>query len=38
LIGARPLWEIVVTTLWERGGAPLHFLLVHAGFTFDSSP
>jgi hypothetical protein len=38
LIGARPPWEIVVTTLWERGGAPLHFLLVHAGFTFDSSP
>jgi mannosyltransferase len=37
LIGARPPWEIVVTTLWDRGGAPLHYLLVHAAFTFDSS-
>jgi hypothetical protein len=38
LIGARPPWEIVVTTLWDRGGAPLHFLLVHVAFSFDSSP
>jgi hypothetical protein len=38
LIGARPPWEIVVTTLWDRGGAPLHFLLVHVAFAFDSSP
>ena len=37
LIGARPPWEIVVTTLWDRGGAPLHFLLVHMAFFFDSS-
>jgi hypothetical protein len=37
LIGARPPWEIVQTTLWDRGGAPLHFLLVHAAFAFDSS-
>jgi hypothetical protein len=37
LIGARPPWEIVVTTLWDRGGAPVHFLLVHAAFVFDSS-
>jgi hypothetical protein len=27
-----------VTTLWDRGGAPLHFLLVHLAFAFDSSP
>jgi hypothetical protein len=26
-----------VTTLWDRGGAPLHFLLVHLAFAFDSS-
>jgi hypothetical protein len=37
LIGARPPWEILVTTLWDRGGAPLHFLLVHVAFLFDSS-
>jgi hypothetical protein len=37
LIGARPPWEILVTTLWDRGGAPLHFLLVHIAFLFDSS-
>jgi hypothetical protein len=38
LIGARPVPEIVVTTLWDRGGAPLHFLLVHTAFVFDTSP
>ncbi|MEO8291073.1 MAG: glycosyltransferase family 39 protein, partial [Gaiellaceae bacterium] len=38
LVSARPVGEIVVTTLWDRGGAPLHFLLVHLGFAFDSSP
>jgi hypothetical protein len=38
LIGARPLGEIVVTTLWDRGGAPLHFVLVHTAFVFDTSP
>ena len=37
LIGARPPWEIVQTTLWDRGGAPLHFLLVHVAFAFESS-
>jgi hypothetical protein len=38
LIGARPVAEIVVTTLWDRGGAPLHFLLAHLAFVFDPSP
>src|SRR6188508_3040762 len=38
LISARPFGEIVATTMWDRGGAPLHFLLVHLGFFFDSSP
>jgi hypothetical protein len=38
LIGARPVAEIVVTTLWDRGGAPLHFLFAHVAFVFDPSP
>lgn len=38
LIAARPPWEIVVTTMWDRGGAPVHFLLAHLAFFFDSSP
>jgi hypothetical protein len=29
--------EIVATTLWDRGGAPLHFLLTHLAFELDSS-
>jgi hypothetical protein len=24
--------------MWDRGGAPLHFVLVHFAFLFDSSP
>jgi Dolichyl-phosphate-mannose-protein mannosyltransferase len=38
LISARPLGEVVATTVWDRGGAPLHFILVHVAFLFDSSP
>jgi hypothetical protein len=38
LIAARPLPEIVVTVLWDRGGAPLHFLLAHAAFAVDGDP
>src|SRR6266545_8013088 len=37
LIGARPLGELLGTVVWERGGAPLHFLLVHAVLSVDSS-
>jgi Dolichyl-phosphate-mannose-protein mannosyltransferase len=37
LIGARPLGELLGTVLWDRGGAPLHFLLVHAVLSVDSS-
>ena len=29
LIAARPLSEVIHTVLWERGGAPLHFVLAH---------
>jgi hypothetical protein len=37
LIGARPLGELLATVVWDRGGAPLHFLLVHAVLALDSS-
>lgn len=38
LIGARPLGELLATVLWDRGGAPLHFVLSHVTLAFDSSP
>ena len=38
LIGARPVGELLGTVLWDRGGAPLHFLLVHAVLAVHSSP
>ena len=38
LVSARPFGEVIVTTMWDRGGAPLHFVLVHLAFLFDSSP
>src|SRR6186997_2157289 len=38
LISARPFGEMIATTMWDRGGAPLHFVLVHLAFLFDSSP
>lgn len=37
LIGARPLGELLATVVWDRGGAPLHFLLVHLVLAVDSS-
>ena len=37
LIGARPLGELLGTVVWDRGGSPLHFVLVHAVLAFDSS-
>lgn len=33
LVAARPLGELLGTVMWDRGGAPLHFLLAHAGFA-----
>jgi hypothetical protein len=33
LVAARPLGELLGTVLWDRGGAPLHFVLAHAGFA-----
>jgi hypothetical protein len=38
LVSARPFGELIATTMWDRGGAPLHFVLVHLAFLFDSSP
>ncbi|MEX0817050.1 MAG: hypothetical protein WD027_06375 [Gaiellales bacterium] len=38
LISARPFGEVIVTTLWDRGGAPLHFVLAHIAFLVDTSP
>jgi Dolichyl-phosphate-mannose-protein mannosyltransferase len=38
LIAARPLGELVPTVLWDRGGAPLHFILSHVALALDSSP
>ena len=36
-VAARPVREILGTVLWDRGGAPLHFLLAHTVFAFDES-
>jgi hypothetical protein len=33
LVAARPPGELISTVMWDRGGAPLHFLLAHAGFA-----
>jgi Dolichyl-phosphate-mannose-protein mannosyltransferase len=38
LIGSRALGELVTTVLWDRGGAPLHFVLSHVALAVDSSP
>ena len=37
LIAARPFLEVVQTSLWDRGGAPLHFVLAHLAFLLDTS-
>lgn len=33
LVAARPFGELLGTVMWDRGGAPLHFVLAHAGFA-----
>jgi hypothetical protein len=38
LIAVRPLPEVIETVLWERGGAPLHFVLAHFALAVDPSP
>jgi hypothetical protein len=37
LVAARPVREILGTVLWDRGGSPLHFLLVHLLFVVHAS-
>ncbi|HEV2711611.1 MAG TPA: glycosyltransferase family 39 protein [Gaiellaceae bacterium] len=37
LIAVRPLGEVLDTVLFDRGGAPLHFVLVHGVFWIDTS-
>jgi hypothetical protein len=37
LIGMRPLDELLDTVLFDRGGAPLHFVLAHVAFWIDTS-
>ena len=37
-MSARPLGELIPTVLWDRGGAPLHFVLSHLALALDSSP
>jgi hypothetical protein len=38
LIAARPFGETVATAVWDRGGAPLHFVLAHVALALDPSP
>jgi hypothetical protein len=38
LISVQPLGDLLHTVVLDRGGAPLHFLLVHAAFALDGSP
>jgi mannosyltransferase len=38
LIAAQSLGEVLQTVVLDRGGAPLHFVLVHFALGVDSSP
>lgn len=38
LVSARPFGEVLETVWWERGGAPLHFVLSHLALAPDGSP
>jgi hypothetical protein len=38
LIASRPLPDVLHTVLLDRGGAPLHFVLVHFALALDGSP
>jgi hypothetical protein len=38
LVSARPFGEMLETVWWERGGAPLHFVLSHLALAPDGSP
>jgi hypothetical protein len=38
LISARPFFEMLDVVLWDRGGAPLHFVLSHLALAVEPSP
>jgi mannosyltransferase len=38
LVSARPFREVLETVWWERGGAPLHFVLSHLAVAPGGSP
>ena len=38
LVSARPFFEMLDVVLWDRGGAPLHFVLSHLALTVEPSP
>ena len=38
LTALHPIGELVDIVLWDRGGAPLHFVLAHVALALDSSP
>jgi hypothetical protein len=38
LVAASPFGEMLATVWWERGGAPLHFVLSHLALVPDGSP
>lgn len=37
LVSARPLGDVLHTVVFERGGAPLHFVLAHIALALDPS-
>jgi Dolichyl-phosphate-mannose-protein mannosyltransferase len=37
LTAVHPLGDLLDIVLWDRGGAPLHFLLAHVALALDSS-
>jgi Dolichyl-phosphate-mannose-protein mannosyltransferase len=38
LTAIHPLNDLLDIVLWDRGGAPLHFLLAHVALALDASP
>jgi Dolichyl-phosphate-mannose-protein mannosyltransferase len=38
LVSARPFFEMLDVVLWDRGGAPLHFVLSHLTLAVEPSP
>lgn len=38
LVSARPFFEMLDVVLWDRGGAPAHFVLSHLALAVEPSP